>query len=274
LLTRDHDRQAGLNRLLVYRLQSGVWNPVRMISPPPGRTCGVGRLSGDGAVIVETCVAGSNYYLRTHRGAGWTQTHNQLLTDVPLPRNHFGGRFAIDRTGDTFAVHFGQAYSTHPEEYPYSPEGHGQVDVWKRSAGVWSKVAELLPGAWRMDMFKGAFGSLALSGDGTTLAIGDPLDNGVGSGIQAPPLAAGEHNTGAVHVYRLRDSWRLVSVIKPNYPNFSVSPYLKSFGSSVALNGNGQTLLVTDDADDSATTGIGGDGHNRDGRRSGAVWMY
>jgi hypothetical protein len=261
-------------RLLVYRLQGGVWNPVRMISPTPGRYCGLGQLSGDGAVIAQKCEYGGEHYLRTLRGPNWSLIENQLVTATPLPSTHFSAGFALDRTGDTIAIHFGRVYSTHPEEWPHPPEGEARIDVWKRNAGVYSKTAELRPGPWRMDTYKGAFGALALSGDGNTLAVGDPLDNGSGVGIQAPPLVAGANNTGAVYVFRLRDSWRLTNVIKPNYPNPSTNPHLKSFGAYVALNGNGQTLLVTDDADNSAAIGIGGDASNRDGVRSGAVWLY
>ncbi len=84
----------------------------------------------------------------------------------------------------------------------------------------------------------------------------------------------GDVKTGAVYVFRLRGTWRLMSVVKPNYPDTGVSPFLKSFGAEVDLNGNGHTLLVTDDAESSDATGIGGDGSNQDARRSGAVWLY
>jgi len=274
LLTEDL-----FDRWLVYKLQDGAWNPVRMIQNPRGRFCSHPIFSGDGSVIAQHCGTRvtnnmNDVYLRTHSGSNWTTVHDVLIA-ASFPSTHFRTGFAIDDSGDTIALGSGRSYSTHPEDWPPPTTGDGKVTVFKRSSGVYTKVADLFPGVWRSDPYKGAFGfQIALSGDGNTLAIGDPLDNGLGAGPQSPPLAAGTVNTGAVYVYRFRDTWRLMSVMKPNYPDTRVSPYLKSFGADVDLNGNGHTLLVTDDAESSDATGVGGDGSNQGAVRSGAVWIY
>ena len=57
--------------------------------------------------------------------------------------------------------------------------------------------------------------------------------------VRLAPLTTGTAITGAVYVYRLKNTWRLANMVKPNYlPNSLL------FGYQVALSGNGQTLIV------------------------------
>jgi hypothetical protein len=59
-------------------------------------------------------------------------------------------------------------------------------------------------------------------------------------------------------------------MVKPNYhPNGT-----ESFGRELALNENGQTLIVGEGAESSDSNGIGGNWQNAGAVGSGAIWMY
>ncbi len=130
------------------------------------------------------------------------------------------------------------------------------------------------PGAWRNDGQKEFFGlSVAVSGDGGTIAVGDSWDNGFGTGPRAAPLNPDPNRrSGAFYVYRLKTNWVLANMIKPNVATASPS----TFGHEVSLNGNGQTLIVGFPGDCSDADGIGGNWNNCNGNGagSGAVFMY
>ena len=152
---------------------------------------------------------------------------------------------AVDRTGSTIAA---QVYmATH------EGDGPGEVHVFRRD-GAYSRVAILTPGAWNVPDARSSFGlDVAISDDGGTIAVGQSADTGYGTGPRAAPLNPGSAYSGAVYVYRLKNTWQLANIVKPNYlPNSTV------FGYQVALNGNGQTLLVGDRFEGSPAQGIGG----------------
>jgi hypothetical protein len=168
---------------------------------------------------------------------------------------------AVDRTGDTIAA---QVYV---EEH--GGDGPGEVHVFHRD-GAYSRVAILAPGAWNPLDARSSFGiSVAISDDGGTIAVGHLSDTGYGTGPRAAPLNPGGGYDGAVYVYRLKDTWRLANIVKPNY-----LPSILEFGRRVALNGNGQTLLVGQPSENSAAQGIDGNWANTAAPQSGAVWLY
>ncbi len=250
--------------VFMYRLASGVWQPVRELINAY-RYCNDGALSGDGSTVVESCNGEfgiGNAFVSIHSGPDWS-VRTSLPLSMATPSGGWGyelSSVAVDTTGDTVAAQlhvFG---------------GPAQVNVFRKTAGVYAQVAELQPGAWRTTADRETFGlGLAMSGDGGTIAVGDSLDNGLGAGPRAAPLNAGTARTGAVYVWRLRGTWRLANVVKPNYRPAADQ---RLFGREVALNGNGHTLIVGERGESSDARGIGGDWSDDDAFDSGAVWMY
>jgi hypothetical protein len=260
----------------IYKFMSGAWQPVRLIATPKGQQAGcsnMGVLSRDGSAVALDCGAPptatspARRFIRVYSGPNWTE-HDDLPMQMSVSSQYgYGSRggLAIDATGDTVAA---QIYLF---DGPTGEVGPSEVHVFKRTAGVYSKVAELSPGAWRAE-FKQFYGlSIAVSGDGSTIAVGDSWDNGAGTGLRAAPLSPdpGGARTGAIYVYRLAGSWRLANMVKPN--NNPSGP--NTFGHEVALNCNGHTLIVGHSNDASHATGIGGNWSNTEGG-GGAVWMY
>jgi hypothetical protein len=261
-------------RVDIYKLANGAWTPVRSIGDMPGLVefCDHGVFSRDGSTVAEACSeissAGtqSRLYVRTHSGPNWTVREDVPL-ELPVTGDFGFGSLGlgIDASGDTIAAQVTLNHGPEPNTGP------AEVLVFKRSAGVYSKVAALTPGAWRPDAQINFYGlEIAVSGDGGTIAVGDPWDNGLGTGPRAAPLNPGTARTGAVYIYRFSNSWRLVNMVKPNYQPVEQ----QSFGRELALSGSGQTLIVGEGGEDGAAEGIGGDWSNLGTNGSGAVWMY
>jgi hypothetical protein len=260
-------------RMAIYRSVNGQWQLARDFATEAGTECSQFQMSYDGRVIAELCAQAyttpRRSFIRVHSGSNWSTQTNLDLEVSPsnaLEWDHSG--FTIDSTGGTIAVQF-----TKTDPASFGRLGTAHVNVYKRGPAGYSQVVSLTPGAWRTDEFKQRYGDhLALSGDGLTLAVGDPTDNGTGWGPRAAPLVAGTAKTGAVYVYRLTTSWKLANMVKPNYkPDVWVTDF---FGTELGLSQTGKTLVVGMLADSSSATGIGGSWANSNRTSSGAVFMY
>ena len=131
--------------------------------------------------------------------------------------------------------------------------------------------------AWRREVsFQGSidqdgFGrSVALSGDGTKLAVGAPQERGVARGIAGDATQQDLGWEGAVFLYtRTNESWSEPIYIKaPNAGLFN-QQFFKA-----ALSGDGSTLAVGAEGDRSRAMEIGGDQTDDSRFDVGAVYMY
>jgi hypothetical protein len=261
-----------LNLLLfIYKLVGGTWQPVRGIAETAGESCTTGVLSRDGSTVAEQC-QGTNparNFVRLHSGSNWTAREEiPLVLDAPSDHGYGNIGIGISADGNTVAAQIFKNYGPDPNLGPSA------VQVFKRNAGVFTKTGTLMPGAWRVDGQKNFYGlSVSVSGDGGTIAVGDSWDNGFGTGPRAAPLNPDpSHRSGAFYIYRLKNTWQLANMVKPNVAATSPS----TFGHESSLNANGQTLIAGFPSDSSSAAGIGGDWGDYDGSgaSSGAVFMY
>ena len=265
------------HRVAIYKLIDGTWQGVRGITDPAGHRefCDRGAMSRDGSTVAESCVeqvpgtTQIRFYVRTHSGPNWTaRADMELELDASSGQGNVLGGIGLSATGDTIAAQI------RVDHEPREDMGPSEVQVFRRVSGVYSKVTSLTPGSWRVDGQKNFYGlSVAVSGDGGTIAVGDSWDNGFGTGPRAAPLNPDPtRRSGAIYVYRLKTHWVLANMVKPNVAVASPS----TFGHEVALNGNGQTLIVGHSAEGSDADGIGGDwnNYNGNGADSGAVFLY
>jgi hypothetical protein len=116
-----------------------------------------------------------------------------------------------------------------------------------------------------------AFGfSLALSGDGNTLAVGAPNEDSSARGIGG---AQGDNSAlfaGAAYVFRrTAGQWSQQVYVKA-----SNAEALDQFGSSIALSADGNSLAVSGPGDDSRTTGVGGDQADNSVSVAGAAYVF
>lgn len=114
------------------------------------------------------------------------------------------------------------------------------------------------------------FGTVALSADGKTLAIGAPgedSDADTVNGDDGDNIASG---SGATYIYvKDSNSWRLQAYIKA-----SNSDAGDAFGTAVSLSSDGNTLAVGAPFEDGAGNSIGADDSDNAAENAGAVYVY
>jgi len=119
-------------------------------------------------------------------------------------------------------------------------------------------------------------GGIALSLDGSTLAVGAPNEDGTTTGIDGDPDADGDltYNSGAVYVFsRTATGWIQDAYIKASNAGAGVGREDK-FGAALALSANGDTLAVGAWGEDSGASGVDGDPSNESSSDSGAVYVF
>ncbi|BEP95043.1 hypothetical protein GmRootA79_34270 [Acidovorax sp. A79] len=148
--------------------------------------------------------------------------------------------------------------------------GSGAVVVFVRgSGGGWSQQAYVKASNTALGM---AFGySVALSADGNTLAVGSVWERGGATGINGDQTDTSKPGSpGAAYVFtRSSSQWTQQAYVKPS--NTGVA---QSFGSSVALAADGNTLAVGAVGESSNATGIQGDQTNSTMPTAGAVYVF
>src|SRR6266850_2374091 len=110
--------------------------------------------------------------------------------------------------------------------------------------------------------------SIALSGDGNTLAVGAANEDSSSTGIDSTPNESAAQS-GAVYVYkRTAGNWSQQAYVKASNAGAG-----DTFGTSVALSSDGNTLAVGAPSEASSSTGIDST-PNESAAQSGAVYVY
>ncbi|SMF07680.1 FG-GAP repeat-containing protein [Alteromonadaceae bacterium Bs31] len=151
------------------------------------------------------------------------------------------GALALSGDGKTLAVAapMEDALAINDGDYgSNNASGSGAVYVYNKVGMDWFFQAYLKAANAEAE---DAFGSaLALSGDGNTLAIGAPYEDGGEGGIGSDGSSNTLSGSGAVYLFkRVGDTWLQQSAIKAEVPSANAN-----FGSAVALSTYGGTLAV------------------------------
>jgi len=150
----------------------------------------------------------------------------------------------------------------------------GAVYVFSRNSGSWSQQAYVKASNFEAGDLFGR--SMALSGDGTTLAVGANSEDSNATGISTD--GTGEDNNsaseaGAVYVFnRNSGSWSQQAYVKAS--NAEAADW---FGRSMALNSDGNTLVVGALHEDSNARGISTNGSGEEDNsatNAGAVYVF
>ena len=129
---------------------------------------------------------------------------------------------------------------------------------------------------------RGSFGSqVALSGDGTTMAVAAISERSNANGINGDQTNDTLDNSGAVYVFTRStpgSAWSQQAYIKASnnrgYSRAGYLPYGPYFGWSLALSANGSTLAVGAMFESSNAKGVNGDQGNTDTPGAGAVYVF
>jgi trimeric autotransporter adhesin len=112
--------------------------------------------------------------------------------------------------------------------------------------------------------------AVALSADGTILAVGAPLEDGASRGVNGNQEDRTAPYAGAVYVYARRGlTWHQEAYVKAS----NTARYAQ-FGTSVALSADGSILAVGATGEASAARGIDGDEANGSAPGAGAVYLF
>lgn len=186
--------------------------------------------------------------------------------------DNFGHAIALSADGGTLAISADDEDSNTTgidgDQNNNSSANSGAVYLFVRSGPMWSQQAYVkASNTGASDNFGH---SLALSADGSTLAVGSVDEDSAATGIggnQADETAA---DAGAVYVFaRSGSAWSQQAYVKASNTGAG-----DSFGYSVALSGDGNTLAVGAYFEDSNATGIDGDQGNNSTANAGAAYVF
>ena len=143
----------------------------------------------------------------------------------------------------------------------------GAAYVFTRSGGTWSQQASFKASNSGIEDWFGV--RLALSGDGNTLAVSAPNEDGGAKGINGRQDDNSAGEAGALYLFtRANATWTFQSYVKG-----SNTEAFDEFGSGVSLSRNG-TLAVGARSEDSGARGANGDGIDNSATDSGAVYVF
>lgn len=195
-------------------------------------------------------------------GGTWTRT-GPITAPTPAASSYFGSSIALSHQGTTLVVGA-------PQEDVAALQGAGSAFVYTRAGGNWTYSRTIVPS---VPVQYSNFGtSLSIAHDGSRVAIGARYED-------LPPANAGEptyYSAGAVYLYDL-SATSATQVARLTAANPDSSDY---FSSSLALSGDGETLVVGAEGEDGGGAGV--DPTADDSRfnagaayvftRSGATW--
>ncbi len=112
--------------------------------------------------------------------------------------------------------------------------------------------------------------AIALSADGNTLAVGAVFEESAATGVNGDQLDNSSRLVGAVYVFeRINGTWVDQAYLKPEYADEG-----DSFGQSVSLSADGNTLAIGSLYEDGASRGVNGDQSDNSAYGTGAVYLF
>ncbi|MEO6772001.1 MAG: integrin [Kofleriaceae bacterium] len=192
-------------------------------------------------------------YVYAFTGTAWAQ-QAYVKASNPDAMDHFGRSLALSADGSTLAVGAdGEASAVTGvggAQTDNTAAGAGAVYVLSRTGTTWAQTAYVkASNTGAGDLFGHV---LALSGDGATLAVGAPLEDGSTPGIDGASTETAA-SAGAVYVFaRGTTTWAQQAYVKASNPGAN-----DQFGNALALSADGSTLAVAAPFEDSSTTGLG-----------------
>ena len=224
-------------------------------------------MAGDGHTLVvgasnEDSVqrASGAAYMLGFGDDGWRH-HELLKATAPESRDLLGTSVGISRDASTLAI------GAPTDTTDTTATGKGAAYVFTRGILGWEEQAKLVASNASV---KNGFGrALALSADGSTIAIGAVGESSAATGIDGNQAQGVAPYAGAVYVFtRSATGWSQQAYVKASNTDAG-----DRFGTSVALSADGNLLAVGAVYESSASPGI--DGNQLDNSMyTGAVYLY
>jgi hypothetical protein len=226
-------------------------------------------VDGDGAD--NTNADSGAVYVFSRSGNSWEQ-QAYVKASNPGSGDAFGTALALSADGNTLAVgapfEASSATGIDGDQSDDSMPAAGAVYVFVRRETSFVQQAYVkASNSYEEDYFGY---SVALSADGSILAVGAEGEDGSSTGVGQSDNNGGASESGAVYVFsRAADSWTEQSYIKS-----SNSEAWDHFGGAVSLSGDGSVLAVGAYWEDSAATAPDGDQADNSADASGAAYLF
>ena len=227
--------------------------------------------------------SGAVYVYHDEETTGWTQVA-YIKASNPSENDYFGWSVSLDSDGSTLAVaaihedNGATGVITDGSETTDSSTAtrSGAVYLFNRDESEWSQTAYIKASNTSAYDYFGY--SVALNGDGSSLAVGAPVEDNSVTGVVTDGSETTDSSTatdsGAVYLFNQDgSSWSQSAYIKAS--NTGAGDY---FGVKVALNSDGSTLAVAAPHEDNGATGVITDGSettdSSTATDSGAVYLF
>jgi len=231
-----------------------------------GGATGVNSESGDSAADSGAV------YVFVRSGSGWVQQAYVKASNTSA-NDWFGLSLALSADGNTMAVgspfEDSAASGVGGDQNDDSSLNSGAVYVFGRNGSSWSQQSYIKASNARM---ASSFGfALALSADGNTLAVGSPGESSGATGVDGDEDDRSASYSGAAYVFSRNDigAWAQQAYIKASNTDAN-----DAFGRSLAISGDGLTLVVGANREGSSATGVDGDQSDNSLTGSGAVYVF
>jgi hypothetical protein len=190
----------------------------------------------------------------------------------PRGFQQFGERVALSSDGSTLAVgslfEDSSAIGVNGDQLDESAPRCGAVYVFTRAGATWIQQAYVKASNAGSDDEFGA--AVALSADGSTLAVGAPGESSKATGVNGDQDDDSKIHSGAVYVFtRAGVSWTQQAYIKASNTDGD-----DQFGVGLALSADGGTLAVGAVLEDGGASGVGGTQMDESKAASGAVYVF
>jgi hypothetical protein len=217
-------------------------------------------------------------YVFTRSAATWSQ-QAYLKAREQDRGDSLGGAIAISDDGNTVVAGAADEDSMTTGVNAVKSGDSGEVGAaddtssgasyaFVRAGGTWIQHASFKASNTGMTDWFGL--RLALSGDGNTIAVCAPNEDGAGRGFAAQPGDNSAEQAGAVYLFaRSATGW-----VQQAYIKASNTDAFDEFGSSTALSRDGRTVAVGARFEDGAARGVNGNEGDNSLNDAGVVYVF
>lgn len=207
-------------------------------------------------------------YVFNRTGTSWSQ-QEYIKASNAEGGDQFGASVGLSGDGNTLAVGATGEDSSDPMNESDNLDGDsGAIYVYSRSGSVWSQQAYLK--ANNTDPSDEFGGSLSLSGDGNTLAVGSRNEDSGATGVSNGSSNNSEVDSGAVYMFSRSGSiWSHQAYIKASNTDAS-----DQFGEFLSLSVDGSTLAVGARKEASNAMTVNGTENDNSSVDSGAAYVF
>lgn len=274
----------------LFRRNGSLWQQQAYIKPSnTGAGYSFGQavtLSADGDVLAvgaeveNTATSGGAVYIFRYNGTDWVE-EGRIAASNWDGGDFFGSSVSLNSAGDKLAIgaefESSMASGINGDGSDNSLADSGAVYVFER---VWLTIG--LVGFWNWSQIAyikdanpdaGArFGSrVSLSADGNILAVSAERESGNALGLGGDDNNNLANQAGAAYLFRQDTGGNWMQEVYIKAKNTDAGD---KFGISLGLSGDGQTLAVGADHEDSDANGINGDVTINTAIKVGAVYLY